>query len=157
MVWLFGTISFLCLLLPSMQLWVRDKIFLCHGNYEVQAQSVTVTPSGNGKSVTVSDCHSNSIYLFHLVPHSGHWNQTLKWTIFMCLKILSISSTIWKLKPNMRMGFNQVFEDDFNEFPQFEHWNHTSKWTIFMCVRNNSIIPSNVDGFCSNLVTKVSL
>ena len=27
----------------------------------VQVQSVTVTPSGNGKSVTVNDCHSKSL------------------------------------------------------------------------------------------------
>ena len=42
----------------------RMNAVLCSSKSEseVQVQSVTVTPLGHGKSVTVTDCHSNSMF-----------------------------------------------------------------------------------------------
>ena len=34
------------------------------GTNAIQDQLLTVTPSGNGKSVTVSSCHSNQLLIF---------------------------------------------------------------------------------------------
>ena len=111
---------------------------MVHQN-QLQWSAVTVTPSGIGKSVTVTDCHSNSSFLralkwpmFEQNPSTFDWyvTQNAKSSFYLASGCSNQPWNMWLHKTFLKLYFIVKATNQFTNlalfpliFDQYELWN----------------------------------